>query len=148
MTHENYAPMQLDTTSSRNVANPPLADTFVVILEDDPNAREFLTAMLGLHGAVVVGADSESEALEFVSTGMADVLVGGAGGSDADRLSLIQRVRARVAERGGEIPALSLMEQWNPTSHSTARAAGYQECLSWPFAAGELIEVVRRLAEM
>jgi DNA-binding response OmpR family regulator len=146
MTHENYAPLKFDTTC-RPVASPPLADTFVVVLEDDPDAREFLTAMLGLHGAIVVGAESEREALEFVGTGTADVLVGGAGGSDEDQLSLIRRVRARVPERGGEIPALSLTSQWSASARSAACAAGYQECLAWPFAAGELVQTVRRLAE-
>jgi DNA-binding response OmpR family regulator len=140
--------MQLDTTSPRPVANPPLANTFVVVLEDDPTAREFLTAMLGLHGAVVVGAESENEALELISTGMADVLVGGAGGSDDGQLSLIRRVRARIPEQGGEIPALCMSHRWNPDTRSAVCAAGYHECLSWPFAAGELIQVVRRLAHL
>jgi CheY-like chemotaxis protein len=137
--------MQLDVKRTSEVASPPLADTFVVLLDDDANAREFLTALLAMHGAIVVGAGSERDAIDLVATGVADVLVGGASSDDA-HLSLIQRVRARVREYGGAVPALALTTRWSPSARDEAIDAGYQECLAWPFAAGDVVEATRRLA--
>jgi DNA-binding response OmpR family regulator len=145
MTHEGSTPTQIDVKRPGEVVGAPLADTFVVLVERDDDAREFLAALLGLHGAIVVSAGSDDEALELVETGTANVLVVGAGAIETDRLSLIRQVRA--AGRGWDVPALALTCVLASDTRSEALAAGYQECLAWPFAAGDLVRTACRIAE-
>lgn len=136
MTHEDFAPAQLS-------ASRQLADVFVVLFEAEHNARELLTTLLGLHGALVVAAETTNEALDLLETGTADVFVSGAGLSDADRFELARALRDRSPER--DVPALSLSESWSPSERSVALAAGYRECLAWPFSTTELVRVTERL---
>src|SRR5207244_2108898 len=76
----------------------------VLFVDDDPDARELLAALLERSGAEVIGAESANEALEAVRKCAPDVLVSDIGLPNEDGYMLIRRVRALPASEGGLVP--------------------------------------------
>ena len=65
---------------------------------------------------------------------------------DHDGYSLIRRLRALPAERGGRLPAVALTAFAKGEDASRVLAAGFQVHLPKPVDPGHLAEVVARLA--
>jgi CheY-like chemotaxis protein len=127
--------------------NPPaLNGVRVLLVDDEPDSREFLVAALEECQAKVFGVASASEALEAVSQFKPDVLVSDIGMPLEDGYSLIARVRKLSAEQGGEIPAIALTAYARAEDRMKAIAAGFQMHISKPVEPAELVTVVASLA--
>ena len=82
-------------TAPRRPTGPPdLAGVRVMVVDDDRDARELLTATLGYYGADVTAAESAAEALVLLPEVRPDVLLSDIGMSGEDGYSFIRRVRA------------------------------------------------------
>ena len=79
-----------------------------MVVDDDRDARELLTATLGYYGADVTAAESAAEALALLPEVRPDVLLSDIGMSGEDGYSFIRRVRALPADRGGLVPAVAI----------------------------------------
>jgi CheY-like chemotaxis protein len=66
----------------------------VLVVEDDPDAREVLDAMLVAYGAAVTAMESGQAALEKAEAETFDVLVTDVGLPDFDGIELLRRLRA------------------------------------------------------
>ena len=93
---------------SSPVGGPPLDGVRVLVLERDEDARELLRTVLQQRGAHVQTVDSVADALESLEGWRPDVLVSDSASPDHDSYSLVGRVQALDADRGGRIPALAL----------------------------------------
>jgi len=124
----------------------PLAGLRVVIVDDEPDARELLTAVLEHHGAAVQAASSVEEALALVERTRPDVLVSDIGMPVHDGHELIRRVRALPDDGGGRTRAAALTGFARPEDGARALEAGFDTHLAKPVDPGRLVAIVGELA--
>jgi signal transduction histidine kinase len=125
---------------------PPLAGIRVLVVDDDADARELVTAVLGQSGAQVVTASSTVEALDALARDRPHVLVSDLSMPGDDGYALLQRVRALGLDRDGRLPAVALTAFARAEDRARALAVGYAVHVSKPVEPAALVEVVARLA--
>jgi PAS domain S-box-containing protein len=125
---------------------PSLADLRVLVVDDEPDARDLIAAVLTGRGAEVVAVESAGEALEEMERQRFDVLVSDIGMPLMDGYGLIEKIRQLPAERGGRIPAAALTAYAGVEDRMHALAAGYQMHVPKPVEPAELATVVANLA--
>jgi CheY-like chemotaxis protein len=141
MTHTLIAGKALTTWQ------PSLDDLRVLIVEDEPDARELIAAVLTARGADVVSVGSAGEALEELERQRFDVLVSDIGMPSMDGYALIERVRQLPAEFGGKIPAAALTAYAGVEDRMRVLSSGYQMHIPKPVEPAELTTVVANLAQ-
>jgi PAS domain S-box-containing protein len=119
----------------------------ILIVDDESDARELVTAMLGRSGAIMKAAASAKEAMDLVESWRPDVLIADIGMPVEDGYGLIKRLRAMPKEQGGQTPAVALTAYARTEDRVRALSAGYQVHLSKPVDRSELAAVVARLVE-
>jgi CheY-like chemotaxis protein len=139
---EQYKQLAKSKFASANLTN-----LRVLIVDDEPDAREVLMMALSQTGAAVRATATVGEALEVFDEWKPSVLVSDIGMPSEDGYDLIREVRARDAERGGRIPALALTGYASADDAARALAAGYQTHLAKPVAPSDLIHAVATLVE-
>lgn len=135
-------------TASKTLTDwqPSLADLLVLVVDDEPDARDLIAAVLMGRGAEVISVESAGEALEEMERQRFDVLVSDIGMPFMDGYALIEKVRQLPAERGGRIPAAALTAYAGVEDRIRARSAGYQMHVPKPVEPAELTAVVANLA--
>jgi PAS domain S-box-containing protein len=119
----------------------------ILIVDDESDARELVTAMLGRSGAIMKAAASAKEAMDLVESWKPDVLIADIGMPVEDGYGLIKRLRAMPKEQGGQTPAVALTAYARTEDRIRALSEGYQVHLSKPVDRSELAAVVARLVE-
>jgi PAS domain S-box-containing protein len=132
------------TAASNGVS---LAGVRVLLVEDDPDARELITRVLHDHGATVTSTASATEAIDNFAAVRPDVLVSDIGMPDEDGYSLIARIRALPDDAGGHVPAIALTALARPEDRRRAIMAGYQVHLAKPVEAAELSATIANLID-
>jgi PAS domain S-box-containing protein len=122
-----------------------LQDVSVLVVDDEEDTREAMAIGLGRHGARVATASSASEALEALARERPQVLVADIGMPGEDGYTLLQKVRALPAERGGATPAIALTGYASQRDRSAALRAGFQMHVSKPVTPAELAAAVASL---
>lgn len=117
----------------------------VMIVDDEAETRELLTAMLTRRGAEIKACASAAEVLEAVEAWRPSILVSDIGMPNEDGYALIRRLRAMEPERGGNIPAVALTGFARSEDRLRTLAAGFQMHVSKPVEAVELIMVIASL---
>jgi len=144
------ADVQSRRTKARGVVpashSPLLAGLRVLIVDDEADARELITMMLGQYGADVRAAASAGEALEHLANWKPGVLVADIGMQGEDGYGLIRKIRALPRARGGETPALALTAYARNEDRSRALSAGFQVHLAKPVDRAQLAAAVASLA--
>jgi len=125
---------------------PALTGVRVLVVDDDADARDLVTAVLGQSGAEVVTASSTVEALDVLARARPNVLVSDLSMPGDDGYALLQRVRALGLDHDGWVPAVALTAFARAEDRARALAAGYAVHVSKPVEPDELVEVVARLA--
>lgn len=77
----------------------------MLLVDDEPNARSFLSSVLQSCGAQTLAVSSAREALMAVQTWNPSVLLSDIGMPHEDGYALIRQVRMLAPERGGCLPA-------------------------------------------
>ena len=126
---------------------PLLSGVRVLIVDDDPAARETMTKVLGIAGAETKSASSSAEALDALSVWLPDVLLSDVAMHGGDGYVLIRSVRALPAERGGCLRAAALTSREQTEDGARAVAAGYDTQLAKPLEPVALLATVARLAQ-
>jgi CheY-like chemotaxis protein len=117
----------------------------VVIVDDEPDARELVATILRGQGASVTVAASAHEALTAVRYERPDVFVSDIGMPDEDGFMLLKKVRSVTAE-GRPVPALALTAYASADDAKMAAVAGFQRHLPKPVAPAALVDAVATLA--
>jgi CheY-like chemotaxis protein/anti-sigma regulatory factor (Ser/Thr protein kinase) len=115
----------------------------VMVVDDEPDARDAVQRILEFCGAEVSIANSASEALEQMSITTPDVLVADLAMPDVDGYELIRRIRGLPG--GRYLPAAALTA-FVGDAHAAALSAGFQHTQSKPVPPNELVRLVARLA--
>jgi PAS domain S-box-containing protein len=118
----------------------------VLVVDDEPDARETLRQILEHCNAEVRTASSAAEAIPQLEGWQPDVLLSDIGMPGEDGYQLIRRVRELPAERGGRTPAAALTAFARGEDRRRALRAGFQMHLAKPVDIQELATVVASLA--
>ena len=118
----------------------------VLVVEDDTDAREMLTTLLGKCRVDVRAVASCAEALRVIRDQQPDVLVSDIAMAGEDGYTLIRRLRQLEAEHGGHLPAIALTALARDEDRDRALSAGFQAHLAKPVEPAELTAVVASLA--
>ena len=119
----------------------------ILVVDDEPDAREVLRALLEHCGARVLSAASTHEAIALLDTTTPHIIVSDIGMPGEDGYSLIGRVRARRPDQGGRIPAVALTAYASSRDRARALARGFNHHVTKPVHAGELLTVLASLVE-
>ena len=119
----------------------------VLVVDDEPDAREIVQVSLEQRGATVSTAASAAEALVAMrgAGGPPDVLLSDIGMAGEDGYSLIGQVRQLSDVDGGNVPAVALTAYARDEDRTRALDAGFQEHVSKPVEPAHLAAVVARL---
>lgn len=127
---------------------PQLKDISVLIVDDEKDARELLTAILEQCGAVVYQAANITEAIQQLEKNNPDILVSDIGMPDKDGFELIKQVREKEnLEKGKRIPAVALTAYARVEDRMRTLSAGFQMHVSKPVEPAELVAVIANLTE-
>jgi signal transduction histidine kinase len=143
------APAAVPTPTSRQPIEPvDLGGVRVLLVDDEPDAREVISQILRRCGALVKTAGSAREALNVfgVEAGGVDVLVSDIAMPDEDGYFLIRELRGRAPEQGGTVPAVALTAYAREEDRQRALAAGFQSHLAKPVEPCDLAQAIASLA--
>jgi signal transduction histidine kinase/ActR/RegA family two-component response regulator len=122
-----------------------LDGTMVLVVDDEPDARELIERLLAERKAGVLTAESADDALHLLTTRRPDIVLSDIGMPHKDGYDFIRSVRALPADAGGKIPAIALTAFARSEDRTRAMMAGYQVHLSKPVEPRELIATVASL---
>jgi CheY-like chemotaxis protein/two-component sensor histidine kinase len=126
-------------------APPNLDGITVLVVDDDPDARDILARILRGGGASVITASSAAEALEILRAAKPALLISDIGMPGEDGYDLIRAVRALTAEDCGRVPAVALTAFARSEDRQRALLAGYQLHVAKPVEPSELLTVCASL---
>jgi signal transduction histidine kinase/ActR/RegA family two-component response regulator len=119
----------------------------VLVVEDEPDARDMVKRLLEQRGARVCTAGLVSEALTLLRAHRPDVVISDIGMPGEDGYSLIQRVRALSEADGGLTPAIALTAYARSEDRIHALNHGFQRHAVKPIDPPSLIATVAELAK-
>ena len=126
---------------------PALAGVRVLVVDDERDAREIISVILGEAGAEMATASSTREALDLVERWKPDVLISDIGMPGESGYDLIRKVRALPAGKGGQTPAIALTAYARVEDRLKILSAGFQMHVPKPIEPIELATVVASLAK-
>ena len=118
----------------------------VLLVDDEPDARDVVRQLLEECDAEVHTASSAAEALATLQRIRPDLLLTDLGMPLRDGYQLMQDVRALPPEDGGRTPAIALTAFARSEDRTRAMMAGYQVHVSKPIESHELLATVASLA--
>jgi signal transduction histidine kinase len=121
---------------------PSLDGVSVIVVDDEPHAREVIATILSARGARVRAAGSAREALEAIAADVPDVIVSDIGMPGEDGYSLMRAIRSLDADRGGQVPAIAVTAYASARDSLAALAAGFHRHLPKPVDPAELVSAV------
>ena len=135
----------LTTTSTKPITlDDALAGVRVLVVDDEPDAREVVRGVLERAGANVTVARSASEARMALAAAQIDVVVSDIGMPGEDGYTFMRLVRAdRVRRR---VPALALSAYARQADVADALDAGFDAHMAKPVVPADLVRALARLA--
>jgi signal transduction histidine kinase/ActR/RegA family two-component response regulator len=125
---------------------PSGAETIrVLVVDDEPDARELVAYVLEESGLEVRVAGSALEAVKELETYSADVIISDIGMPDEDGYSLIRKIRTTEAERKN-LPAIALTAFARSVDRTRALVEGFNLYMSKPVEPSALVNAVVDLA--
>ena len=117
----------------------------VLVVDDELDARQVISAVLTQSGAEVHACDSAGDALRELERWTPDVIMSDISMPGEDGYELMRKVRKLPGEKWGRIPAAALTAYARDEDRERALAAGYQKHLAKPVRSAELVGVVAAL---
>ncbi|HEV2905048.1 MAG TPA: ATP-binding protein, partial [Pyrinomonadaceae bacterium] len=114
----------------------------ILLVEDEPDARELISMVLQSSGAQVDAVDSAKGALESLSLVAPDVLVSDIGLPLESGYDLIRKVRA-LASDTQKVPAIALTAFATENDRKLSLSAGFQAHLAKPVEPGALLKTIK-----
>jgi CheY-like chemotaxis protein/two-component sensor histidine kinase len=123
-----------------------IGGTYVLVVDDDPEARELLATVLTSNGMIVQTVDSVKEALDVMRRKRPDVLLTDLQLPDEDGYSLIQKVRTMENEQHHlRLPAIAVTACATIADRERTTAVGFDGHIAKPFEVAELVRLVASL---
>lgn len=141
----NASPTPVDGANWLQSA-PSLRNIRVLVVDDEADAREVVALILDRCGAQVKMAASAQQAFAILAEELPDVLVADIEMPGEDGYSLVRRIRALPAARGGNTPAIALTAYAGAQDRVKLLAAGFHRHVPKPLQPLELVSVIATLA--
>lgn len=141
-------PMEKERADQVQAEQPEARDLHgerVLVVEDDEDAREALSAMLEELDLVVESAASASAGLALMDDFKPEIILSDIAMPGEDGYSFIRKVRKRPPEKGGLVPAAALTALATDADRRSALDAGFQMHLPKPLDMDRVAELLRRL---
>lgn len=119
----------------------------VLVVDDEPDAREVLAFILLTRGARVEEAGGPEAALAYLAMHTPDVLISDIAMPGEDGYSFIQRVRALKNDGKRSIPAIALTAFVRDVDRERALQAGFDLHLPKPLPVNSVIQAVFELSQ-
>lgn len=126
---------------------PDLSGVKVLAVDDEPDARELLTALFQQCGAEIQTCESVEEAIGILAVSKPDVIVSDIGLPGEDGYSLIKKIRAGETAADPRLPAVALTAFARTEDRFQALSAGYNMHVPKPVEPAELALVISRLVK-
>ncbi|HSU40686.1 MAG TPA: ATP-binding protein, partial [Polyangiaceae bacterium] len=117
----------------------------ILIVDDEPDARDMLAEVLQSAGAIAETARSAAEGYERFRAAPPDVLISDIGMPEEDGYSFIRRIRALPGSEAARVPALALTAFTRPEDRTSASAAGFTTHVSKPVDPEALVSAIANL---
>jgi PAS domain S-box-containing protein len=124
---------------------PRLDGADILLVDDDLDGGELVSAILGGRGARVHCVASGRTALELLAQKPFDLIVSDIGMPDMDGYEFIREVRKREEQAARRTPAIAITAYAGSEDRQRALLSGYQMHMSKPIEATELIAAVASL---
>ena len=143
-------PEEAPTDGSRGLREPPgavsLEGRHILVVDDDEDGRQVVERLLAGTGAKISSANSASAGMEALLSHPVDLLVCDIGMPGEDGYSFIRRIRKLDDWTKSEVPAVALTAYARMEDRTEAIRSGFQNHVSKPVEAVELLAVVNSLA--
>ncbi len=126
---------------------PALTGVRILVLEDDPDAREIVATTITDAGAVVTAVGSVAEALGALrdeSAARPHVVVADIGLPGQDGYAFIHELRRMAPDRGGTLPVIAVTAYATSADRKSALQAGFYAHVAKPFVPEALISTISR----
>lgn len=123
----------------------PLDGRYLLVVDDNDDARTLYATLLSMSGAQVTTAPSVAEAMLALERAPVDAILSDVDMPEEDGYALVAKVRALGPERGGGVPAIAVTGHGSPRDRERLLAAGFDAHLPKPVDAVDLIETILRL---
>jgi signal transduction histidine kinase/ActR/RegA family two-component response regulator len=134
------------TPPVESVEEHELTGLRVLMVDDEPDARDLVRAVLEHSGSIVRTAPDVRTALDALHDEIPDVLLSDIGMPGESGYDLIRQVRALPPEHGGDVPAAALTAYVRPEDRRKVLGAGFMMHVPKPVDPDELVAVVAALA--
>jgi signal transduction histidine kinase len=126
----------------------PLVGLKLLVVDDEPDARELLRVVLEQAGAQVTTAASASEAFGLLEHVRPHVLISDIGMPGEDGYGFMRRIRTLGHASGGGIPSIALTAYTRAEDKMKALSAGFTTHIGKPVDANELRAAVANLGRL
>jgi hypothetical protein len=117
----------------------------ILVVDDEPDTCDFLSAALRRSGAVVTTASNVRDALREIQHELPSVLISDIGMPDDDGYVLIRKVRERNS--AATLPAIALTAYAKQEDRIQALASGFQEHVAKPVDPEKLERIIYEVVE-
>jgi CheY-like chemotaxis protein len=146
-------PLPQQTLSTTNQAptavalseTAPLAGIRALVVDDDPDSRDFVAFVLEQEGATVVQTSAAGKGLQILAESQFDVLVSDIGMPEMDGYTFLRQLRTKPVAAGGQIPAIALTAYVGELDRQQAIAVGFQHHLAKPVNPDQLTQMILSL---
>ncbi|MBG1265655.1 response regulator [Nostoc sp. WHI] len=118
----------------------------VLLIDNDANFCNSLTAMLQSYGVKVQTAFLAEQALETFVQWQPDILLHSISSLKDDAYALIHQVRTLTGKRGKAVPAIALTGTVTEDMYQRTLLAGFSLCLAKPVVIDDFVAVLGILA--
>jgi PAS domain S-box-containing protein len=125
---------------------PPLAGLKVLVVDDEPDAREIVSTALAQCGARTAAVSSAREAMQLMAGFQPDVVVSDIAMPGEDGYSLVRKIRGMRTQLA-KVPIVALTAFTQPEDRRRALRAGFRHFVPKPVEIDELAAVVRTVAD-
>jgi PAS domain S-box-containing protein len=144
--------VQLQKSNTANIKisnqNNELSGQKLLVVDDEPDTLVLIKAIFEQYGAEVEIAQSVDLAIEILEKWKPTILVSDISMPGRNGFDLIQYVRARSVEKGGNIPAVALTAFARVEDRVKVLSAGYQMHIPKPVEPTELVSIVTGLTKI
>lgn len=126
---------------------PSIEGTKILVVDDEPDARMLLRAILEQCGAEVETAENALQTLSMLEEYEPDILVSDIGMPDVDGYELIGKIREKEKGSGKRLPAVALTAFARTEDRLKALSAGFNMHIPKPVEPAELIVVIANLTK-
>ncbi|MCC3408533.1 MAG: PAS domain-containing protein [Microcoleus sp. PH2017_10_PVI_O_A] len=132
------------SSESAGISSLPLAGLRILVVDDEPDSRDFVAFVLEEAGAELISVSSAAEVLRSIAQTAPDLLVSDIGMPEMDGYMLIRHIRTQLAPEYGGLVAIALTAYAGEANERQVLQAGFDKHLSKPIDPTLLVTTVAR----